>query len=264
MKKLLTLLLMNLKELKNKNNSRMRKEYNTLIGYSPLENVDIKKMQWTISNSKKIIDAYYHSNKNDIILVAGAGSGHEAIILKKQYNLKTFAIDINLDSNKLPNDKNLIFQNQDLVDLSFRNGVFSLIYCNHVLEHVQNHILVLKELNRVLKNNGILYIGFPNRNRLIAYIGSHNKISFVEMIKFNLNDYLQRIKGKFKNNYGAHAGFTEKEFFYDASNIFRIIKPIRNKYMLLKYKKYKMIINFFIKIKLEEFFFPSNYYICIK
>ena len=122
----------------------------------------------------------------------------------------------------------------------------------------------LKELHRTLKDDGVLYIGFPNKNRLIGYIGSQNNLTFLDKLRFNVTDYKQRIKGRFENRFGAHAGFTEKEFLADAGEIFEKGIPIRNEYMLLKYKKYQRIVNLMIKLRLQEFLFPSNYYIVKK
>ena len=42
----------------------------------------------------------------------------------------------------------------------------------------------------------------------------------MDRIKWNINDYKYRLRGKFENKFGAHAGFTEKEFIKDASQCF--------------------------------------------
>jgi hypothetical protein len=116
----------------------------------------------------------------------------------------------------------------------------------------------------VLKPGGVLFIGFPNKNRLISYIGTSQQASVWDKIKWNINDYLYRLQGKFENIHGAHAGFTEKEFIRDASSVFETIDPVRNKYMILKYPNFGVIMTYIIKTKLEEFIFPSNYFICLK
>jgi hypothetical protein len=72
------------------------------------------------------------------------------------------------------------------------------------------------------------------------------------------------LQGKFENKYGAHAGFTEKEFIKDASSVFETIDPVRNRYMFYKYPNLGALMTCIIKIKLEEFIFPSNYFICLK
>ncbi|MDG2396178.1 MAG: class I SAM-dependent methyltransferase [Flavobacteriaceae bacterium] len=42
----------------------------------------------------------------------------------------------------------------DICDLPFEKNKFDLIICNHVLEHIDNDLLAIKELYRVLKKGG--------------------------------------------------------------------------------------------------------------
>ena len=246
----------------------MAKDYDVTIGYSPLECVDKRKVQQAIINNKKIIDGYYSSKQEDIILVAGTGNGHEAAELSTVLHQNVIGVDINLVPNQIPrNSDNLTFFVQDLMTLAFADKSFSFIYCNHVLEHVKDHLVVLKELYRVLKDNGVLFIGFPNKHRLVAYTGTTQNASIYDKLKWNLVDYKYRLTGKFENKYGAHAGFAENEFIEDASELFQIIHSVRDQYFLLKYSKHqvgKLFIELLIKTGVKNFVFPSNYFICIK
>ena len=243
----------------------MKLDYDRVVGYSPLEYVNQEKLRQLININLDIINDYYSVQKSDIILVAGAGLGLEAEFICNALKIKTVGIDINIGRMDLIiNQHDLTFQKQDLMSLAFREGSFSLVYCYHVLEHVLDHGAVLREIHRVLRPGGILFVGFPNKNRLISYIGTSQRATVLEKIRWNLNDYLYRLKGRFENKYGAHAGFTEKEFIEDASNIFQEIYAVREKYMLLKYSRYRKLILMLVRIGLEEIVFPSNYFLCIK
>jgi len=243
----------------------MNNRYSRTIGYSPLEDVDYEKLLHAVKINKTIIDGYYESRKKDTILVAGAGSGQEALIINKAFHLRTVGVDLNIVHPELSREsQDIVFQRQDLTSLAFRKNTFALVYCYHVLEHVADHMSVLMEFFRVLEPGGVLFIGFPNKHRLLSYIRTSQKVSEVDRIKWNINDYKFRLRGKFENKFGAHAGFTEKEFIKDASRVYDTIYPVRNKYMLIKYPHYRKIIKFLIKTKMEEIVFPSNYYICIK
>lgn len=243
----------------------MKGLYSKTIGYSPLEDVDEQKMLDVIKVNKKIIAGYYSPAPKDLVLVAGAGQGQEAVLIHREYRLMTIGIDLNIE-NLRSRDVNgdMLFQKQDITSLAFPNDIFSLIYCYHVLEHVDDHLVALREMQRVLKPGGVLFTGFPNKNRLLSYIGTSQKVSIADKIKWNLNDYHYRLMGKFENRFGAHAGFTEKEFLYFASQVFSVVHSVRDQYMLYKYRKYLAPIKFLIKSKMNEFVFPSNYYICIK
>jgi len=42
----------------------------------------------------------------------------------------------------------------DVQDIPFKNDIFDVFICNHVLEHIENDMLALKELHRILKPGG--------------------------------------------------------------------------------------------------------------
>ena len=74
-------------------------------------------------------------------------------------------------------DENLIYYGIDLVDTfrtkdisiqditegtDFTDGFFDYVFCIDVLEHLKNPFFVLSEINRILKNRGILILSVPN------------------------------------------------------------------------------------------------------
>jgi ubiquinone/menaquinone biosynthesis C-methylase UbiE len=247
------------------NKRLLNSRYDKSIGYLFDDSEDSSSLHEIINVNKKIIGEYYSANFGDLILDIGVGFGQEAVLLQKEFSLQTIAIDLHPIKKSISNQNDdLVFLNQNAMALAFAKNSFSLVYCYHVLEHVDNHIIALGEIDRVLKPGGVLFIGFPNKNRLISYIGTNQKTSLLDKIKWNVNDYFHKIQGKFENRYGAHAGFTQSEFIKDAASVFDTIYPVRNNYILLKYPRLRSLIRFIIAIKLEEVIFPSNYFICIK
>lgn len=243
----------------------MKNNYDTNVGYSPLEHVNMEKLSRDINIKINILDQYRPLDDSDIIFVAGMGNGDEAVALFNEYKVMTIGSDLFCDQFVSIQDKNkLFFQYQNLMSLGYANDTFSLIYCNHVLEHVVDHMTVLRELQRVLKPGGVLFIGFPNKNRLFGYIGTSQNASFFDKIQWNLNDYRFKLQGKFENKYGAHAGFTQKEFYFDTSELFSIVHAVGDQFMLGKYHKFRAIIGLLIKFRINGYIFPSNYYVCEK
>ena len=236
--------------------------YDSDIGYSDLNKTDIGKLSKKVSLIKSIIEKFQVITPNSSVLVAGCGNGDEAIEIQKLFNARVYGIDLFLEREM--ETPYLYLKKGDLGKLPFDSKKFDIIYSYHVLEHVKDPIRVLKELNRVLKNDGILFIGFPNANRLLGYIGSHNKMTILDKVKFNLNDYKYRIKGKFRNEFGAHAGFSLTEFRNLAKPLFSEINCIRDTYMEKKYENKRNMIRIIKSLKLQEFFYPSNYFICKK
>ncbi|GAG80186.1 unnamed protein product [marine sediment metagenome] len=69
-------------------------------------------------------------------------------------NLSTSYISIDL------HDKDVMIK-MDVTNLEFKDKMFDLILCNHVLEHIQDDIKAMKELYRVLNNNGLAILQVP-------------------------------------------------------------------------------------------------------
>lgn len=81
---------------------------------------------------------------------------------------------------------NLDYRVENALDLSFPNASFDLIVSVDVMEHVGDPEQMVKEMSRVLKSNGLVFLTFPQLrfpftydpiNRLLAVFGSKRKIS---------------------------------------------------------------------------------------
>jgi SAM-dependent methyltransferase len=243
----------------------MKAEYNASIGYSALELVDPDKMRRVIEINKRLILAYRALDAEDRILVAGAGLGIEATLIGEVFGQKTVGVDLNIAPD-LASVKGggVALLRQDIMALGFADNAFTLVYSYHVLEHVADHRIALAEIYRVLRPGGLLFVGFPNRNRLVSYIEPSQKITMADRVLWNLHDYGFRVRGRFHNKRGAHAGFSDKEFRRDACELFKAVYAVRDQYMLLKYPSFGRLIQFLRTTGLGEVVFPSNYYICLK
>jgi len=195
------------------------------------------------------------------ILVVGCGDGKEALGIKNLTGAKVIGVDINHNFNEeVKKEVKLIEGNATA--LEFRDESFGLIYSYHVLEHIQEYEKALLEIKRVLKRNGCFFVGVPNKNRVFGYISS--PISFNKKLLWNFNDWKARLYGNFSNQKGAHAGFYEGELFLNLSQLFSVVFPMRDEYYFEKYANKRSFIKFIKCLLLEDFFFPSNYFLCIK
>jgi ubiquinone/menaquinone biosynthesis C-methylase UbiE len=97
----------------------------------------------------------------------------------------------------------------DARDLRFADASFDLVYSFHALEHIPNPQLALSEMARVLRPSGTYLIGTPNKKRLIGYIGS--PVPLATKIYWNMAEICFRLQGRWSNEAGSHAGFTEGE-----------------------------------------------------
>lgn len=241
----------------------MTKRYDRVVGYAAPYDVDVDKLRSKILIVKMIVERYFSTTTIRDILVAGCGDGREAMLMKDIYSAKVEGVDISLPVGKVVNG-DCVISRQDLSNLDFEEGSFDFAYSYHVLEHVLDPMAVLREVHRVLRPGGILFIGFPNKNRVVAYIGTHNSTTLSEKIKWNLNDWWKRFTGKFENHLGAHAGFREQEYLESAGAVFPRIISVRDQYMMLKYPEFERFIKVMTTTGVDEYLFPSNYYLCFK
>jgi len=114
-------------------------------------------------------------------------------------------------------------------------------------------------MHRVLKTGGGYWIGTPNKSRIVGYIGSKDG-SFVEKIRWNLTDWKARLSGKFRNDLGAHAGFTSKELSKLLSSVFPVADEKTKAYFLTVYQSRRFIVESISKSRLSRFIFPSIYF----
>ena len=94
-------------------------------------------------------------------------------------------------------------------DLPFANGFFELVVCGEVIEHVKNPSIFLKEMNRILEDEGILVLSTPNgeadAKRLFSHLGlftnpEHEKeYSLNELEKFIKEAGFEIVDTKFIN-----------------------------------------------------------------
>lgn len=79
--------------------------------------------------------------------------------------------------------------------LPFSSNTFDGILSIEVVEHVENPNLMLKEIQRVLKKDGILIITTPNKYWPME---THYKLPFLSFLPRKISDYYVRVSGKGK------------------------------------------------------------------
>lgn len=58
------------------------------------------------------------------------------------------------------NDPHAMFQ-MDLTNLIFKDFTFDLVVCSHVLEHIEDDLIAIKQIYRLLKKDGVALIQIP-------------------------------------------------------------------------------------------------------
>lgn len=118
----------------------------------------------------------------------------------------------------------------DIVNLPFNDNSFDVIFCNHVLEHIQDDTKAMKELFRVMKKGGMGIFQVPqDLNRDVTF--EDNSITNPkERAKiFGQYDHV-RVYGKDYFNKLRSIGFEVKEVNYSQ----KLSSEISSKYRLME------------------------------
>ena len=166
------------------------------------------------------------------LLVIGSGDGTEAAYFASEGAVVS-ALDPSPQASDL-RDLGIEFRRAPLEATPFGARLFDLVFCYHVLEHVEHPRRALLLMCKSLAPGGFLYLGTPNRARALGYLGSRDA-TVAEKFKWNLADWRKRIAGTFRNELGAHAGFSRQELRQMARECLDDVEDVTLDYMRQKY-----------------------------
>ncbi len=115
-----------------------------------------------INKAKKIVTILKEELNSDlkdcIVLDIGTGSGDIANHIAR---IAKHVVSIDISDNRSEKGLYDFFIGNE--NLPFKDSSFDIIISNHVIEHVTNNKQHLKEIHRVLKQDGLVYLATPNR-----------------------------------------------------------------------------------------------------
>ncbi len=202
----------------------------------------------------RIVHERLPAGRIDSILVVGCGDGGEAQVLHGFFGCRVTAIDI---AGKFEPRDGVEFLRMDAREMSFAPESFDFVYSFHALEHMVPPDRVVAEIRRVLKPGAPFCLGTPNRRRMVGYVGSADA-TFAEKILWNAADWRARLTGRFRNEFGAHAGFTEQELFALASRI-GPTTIVSDDYYRRIYERHDRLIRLIVAMNLQQIVWPAVY-----
>jgi len=113
----------------------------------------------------KLIDI----RSRDRVIEVGCGAGN---VIERAPCGILFGMDLSetiLNKAKRRMNKEAFLLQADAQNLPYRDRIFERVICSEVLEHILDPSAALKEIARVLKNQGIAVVSFPNES-LINWI----------------------------------------------------------------------------------------------
>jgi ubiquinone/menaquinone biosynthesis C-methylase UbiE len=198
-------------------------------------------------------------------LLVGCGSGDEVVFFRRVFrNPRIVGTDLSSNFSSRARTEGLLAV-ADALRLPFPANTFDFVAAIHSLEHVGEARQALAEVARVLRPGGWFYVGVPNRKRLVGYLGSYNATGW-QKIYWNLIDYSYRLRGRFENRFGAHAGFDAEQLTALLQIHFSDTRLLTADYLRFKYPS--RLLRPLLGVLLSRFFLdyaaPSHYALCRK
>jgi 2-polyprenyl-3-methyl-5-hydroxy-6-metoxy-1,4-benzoquinol methylase len=100
-----------------------------------------------------------------MVLDAGCGTGYGSELLAKAGAARVVGVDIEPEALPSSSDYEAVeFVVADLRSLPFADAEFQMVTCFEVIEHLDDRSAALRELRRVLSDDGFLLLSSPNRD----------------------------------------------------------------------------------------------------
>ncbi len=198
-------------------------------------------------------------------LVIGCGLGDEVVFLRRALtSARVVGFDIEAHfSTRARAEAELLLA--DVKRMPFPEASFDFAVAIHSMEHVGDPDAAMDEVARVLRPGAWFYMGVPNRTRLLGYVGSFDATLW-QKFAWNVMDYSSRMRGRFKNELGAHAGFDRKELNGLLAAHFETVEFLTEKYLRFKYdgRLPRWALSFLLRPGLSNYSAPSHYALCRK
>ncbi len=123
----------------------------------------------------KLIEKYISYKKGKKLLDIGCADGSFAVILQKRLGFDAYGIDIAEKAINKAKINGIKVQAGDLSKgLPYKSNSFDVVIMCEVIEHIFDTDFLLREIYRVIKKNGFLFITTPN----VASFTSRIKLIF--------------------------------------------------------------------------------------
>ena len=120
----------------------------------------------------QVISNHIKNKDHPVILDAGCGDGVNLILLSHFERARVYGMDYNPIRTTRVKTKlqDISIIQGDLLTLPFKEQTFDVILLNQVLEHITEDSAVLRELNKILKEDGLLILGVPNEGCFLGQL----------------------------------------------------------------------------------------------
>ncbi|HCW52522.1 MAG TPA: SAM-dependent methyltransferase [Clostridium sp.] len=143
----------------------------TTIKQTTKKHFDETAQYYNESSDGKFVKCMYDEILNRVlsvpngnILDLGCGNGNILKLLEEKTSSNLYGLDLSdnmISEAKKRLGKNVTLTVGDSENLPYKNDKFDVIICNASFHHYPHPDIVLKEIHRVLKDNGVFILGDP-------------------------------------------------------------------------------------------------------
>ena len=196
----------------------------------------LKYIFWFPISSKPKVEVYQEKIRNlewdcikqyiekeSTFLDVGCGAGYSMKRAISDLQCNVYGVDPSPGSHGVGRYNKFDFHELPILkgtaeNLPFESSNFDVVYCSHVLEHVNLEDRALEEMNRVMKKNGVLIIGMPTSTMSFVAFLSHFFFNFHVILYNAVNRY------RFNRDFSlfrflfipkSHSYPNQKYIFYD-------------------------------------------------
>ena len=113
-----------------------------------------------------------------LVLDIGCGLGDLSMFVSEELRLTTVGLDVDVETSILTSNRTKTLPNFEVVlyngkSFPFKNESFDLAYAHEVIEHVDDDVLFLSEVWRILKKDGLFLLSTPNASKEPLNVAFH-------------------------------------------------------------------------------------------
>lgn len=210
-------------------------EYKNSDPYKVFLNKDSSFQKRRFNLTIRLLKKYLNNNKCKVLDVA-CGEGHITNKIKCEFpNWEVYGLDYSLSAIMFANRSysNINFIVADAYNPPFSKKFFDVIILNNIWEHVADPLHLLKEVSKIIKDNGYVVISTPSRYRFRNLI----RIFLGKPIIFNSKHHVTEYS----------VGQVKEQLFYGGYQITDVMSTYSSEKNILL-RLVKILIYYFLKI----------------
>jgi len=136
--------------------------------FDKYKNLYLNSLNKKIKRVEKLINKTLEADKMRFLDIGCGAGGY--VFAARELGFEAYGIDLDEKSCSFAKSLGLNIKNGDFIKSNFPEDFFDLIMAKQVLEHIPEPKEFLLEINRIMKQDGILMLDVPNQDGLIPAI----------------------------------------------------------------------------------------------